>query len=91
MDRVDHIKANKELLFEYKNRLEHNDYSSFKTQYMSNFDLSKVEERDAVSFYAPLARQIQAEKFKMTNEEYTKKLREYKSGKFEHGMFVNKR
>ncbi len=56
VDRVDHIKANKELLFEYKNRLEHGDYSSFKTQDMSNFDFSKVEERDAVSFYAPLAR-----------------------------------
>ena len=58
---------------------------------MNNFDISKVEERDAVSFYAPLARQMRAEKHKMSNDEYTKKLREFKSGKFEHGMFVNKR
>ena len=55
-DRVDHIEANKELEFEYKNRLELANYSSFKTDDMPNFDISKVEERDAVSFYEPLAR-----------------------------------
>ena len=58
---------------------------------MADFDIAKIEERDAVSFYEPLARIMKAEKFKMTPEEYTRKLREYKSGKFEHGIFSSKR
>ena len=65
-DRVDQIEANKELGFEYKNRLELGNYSSFKTDEMPNFDIAKVEERDAVSFYEPLARQMKADKYKMT-------------------------
>ena len=55
---------------------------------MPNFDISKVEERDAVSFYEPLARMLKAEKFNMTQEEYTKQLREFKSGKYEHAKFL---
>lgn len=91
VDRVDLIEANKELKKNYKTRLELADYSSFKVKDMPNFFIDKIEERDAVSFYAPLARQLRAERFKMEPEEYTKKLREYKSGKFEHGIFVNKK
>jgi len=90
IDRIDSIAKNKELLKEYKTRLELGDYSSFKVKNMANFDIDKIEERDAVSFYAPLARILKASKFKMTPEEYTKKLREYKSGKFEHGIFLTK-
>ncbi len=91
IDRVDQIKANKELLQEYKSRLECADYSSFKSREMADFDIAKIEDRDAVSFYEPLARIMKAQKFKMTPEEYTRKLREYKSGKFEHGIFASKR
>lgn len=90
IDRIDSIAKNKELLKEYKTRLELGDYSSFKVKNMANFDIDKIEERDAVSFYAPLARILKASKFKMSPEEYTKKLREYKSGKFEHGIFLTK-
>ena len=66
------------------------DYSSFRVDKMNKIDISKFEERDAVSFYMPLARQMRAEKFKMTLPEYTKKLREFKSGKFEHAIFLSK-
>jgi len=58
---------------------------------LPDYDIGKVEERDAVSFYEPLARKMKAEKFKMTDTEYTKKLREFKSGKFEHAIFLSKR
>jgi len=88
VERVNQVEANKELAFEYKNRLEHADYSSFKVDQLPNFDIQKVEERDAVSFYMPLARQMKAKKFKISEEEYTKKLREFKSGKFEHAIFL---
>ena len=53
--------------------------------------MSKVEERDAVSFYKPLARQMNAARMKMDQAEYTKKLLEFKSGKFEHAIFLNKK
>ena len=76
---------------EYKNRRECADYSCFKLKDLPNLSIAKFEERDAVSFYKPLARQMRADKLKMTDEEYTKKLREFKSGKFEHGIFVNNR
>ena len=88
VDRIDQTEANKELKFEYKNRLEYADYSSFKIEHLGNFDISKVEERDAVSFYKPLARQMKAAKMKMDQAEYTKKLLEFKSGKFEHAIFL---
>ena len=58
---------------------------------MTKIDIAKYEERDAVSFYMPLARQMKAEKFKMSLPEYTKKLREFKSGKFEHAIFLSKK
>lgn len=90
-DRVDDIESNKELGLEYKNRRECADYSSFKVKDLPDFNIAKVEERDAVSFYAPLARKMKAEKLKISLAEYTKKLREFKSGKFEHAIFVNKR
>ena len=90
VDRIDQVESNKELEFEYKNRLEVGDYSSFRVDKMNKIDISKFEERDAVSFYMPLARQMRAEKFKMTLPEYTKKLREFKSGKFEHAIFLSK-
>ena len=89
VDRPDIIKENKELVNEYKNRLEHADYSSFKLKDLPDLSIAKFEERDAVSFYAPLARMMRADRLKMSEEEYTKKLREFKSGKFEHGIFVN--
>ena len=89
IDRYDIIEQNKELKYEYKNRLEHADYSSFKLKDLPDLSISKFEERDAVSFYAPLARMMRADKLKMSEQEYTKKLREFKSGKFEHGIFVN--
>jgi len=34
---------------------------------------------------------MKAEKFKMSLPEYTKKLLEFKSGKFEHAIFLSKR
>lgn len=91
VDRIDLVEANKELKFEYKNRLEHADYSCFKIEELGNYDMSKVEERDAVSFYKPLARQMNAARMKMDEKEYTKKLLEFKSGKFEHAIFLNKK
>ena len=52
--RDDHLEhENKE---EYKNHLEFGDYSSIKVKDLPNFDIGKIEERDDVSFYAPLAR-----------------------------------
>ena len=50
-------------------------------------DISKYEERDAVSFYEPLARMLKAKEFDVDVEEYTKQLREFKSGKVEHHKF----
>ena len=90
VNRIDQVESNKELAYEYKNRLEVGDYSSFRVDKMTKVDISKFEERDAVSFYMPLARQMKAEKFKMSLPEYTKKLREFKSGKFEHAIFLSK-
>ena len=87
IERVNPIECNKELELEYKNRRECADYSSFKVKDLPDFDIAKHEERDAVSFYSTLARKIKAEKLKMPLAEYTKKLREYKSGKFEHAIF----
>ena len=89
-NRIDQVESNKELAYEYKNRLEVGNYSSFRVDKMTKVDISKFEERDAVSFYMPLARQMKAEKFKMSLPEYTKKLREFKSGKFEHAIFLSK-
>lgn len=91
MERVDQIECNKELGLEYKNRRECADYSSFKVKNLPDFDIAKYEERDAVSFYSTLARKIKAEKLKLPLAEYTKKLREYKSGKFEHAIFQKQR
>ena len=74
MNRIDEVEANKELNYEYKNRLEAGNYSSFRVDKMNKVDIAKFEERDAVSFYMPLARQMKAEKLKMSLPEYTKKL-----------------
>ena len=90
VDRYDIIDKNRELKYEYKNRLELGDYNSFKLEDLPDLSIQKFEERDAVSFYAPLARQMRADKLKMSEEEYTKKLREFKSGKFEHDIFTRK-
>ena len=52
--RDDHLEfENKD---EYKNHLEFGDYSSIKVKNLPNYDIGKLEERDDVSFYAPLAR-----------------------------------
>ena len=91
IDRIDEVEANKELREEYKNRLELGNYSTFKVEELGDIDIAKYEERDAVSFYEPLARILRAEKNKMSIDEYTKKLREFKSGKFEHAIFLSNR
>lgn len=91
VDFIDEVKSNKENRLEYRHRREVADYSSFKLKDLPRLDISKFEERDSVSFYAPLARQMRADKLNMSDLEYTTKLREFKSGKVEHGIFVYKR